>query len=235
MARGASKLRQLLEFDQEIKTVCQQSRQLSLSDLSSTDHKFEIALVGLDEVGRGCLAGPVVAAAVSLPEIDPKSAVAQQLQKLNDSKALTPAERQELANTIKAVSTYAIAESSVDEIDEINILQSSLLAMKRARKQLCLVSPVVLLVDGNKKIPGMRDCQITVVKGDAKSASIAAASIIAKVYRDELMQELSALFPVYRWNANKGYASEQHRMAIKEHGLTPVHRKSFRTTACDKT
>lgn len=227
------RLRLLLQFDAEIMQVCRQSRQLSLGGLSEErlgdDNLVDrLAVVGVDEVGRGCLAGPVVAAAVHLPEIDRKSELAASLVRLNDSKLLSQGQREKLSACIKSCAVYAIAEASVAEIDEINILHASLLAMKRARQSLQLAPFAVLLVDGNKKIPGLSDRQITVVKGDSKSASIAAASIIAKVHRDELMRKLSESYPDYGWHENKGYGSEHHRMAIRDFGITEWHRRSFK-------
>jgi ribonuclease HII len=184
-------------------------------------------IIGIDEVGRGSLAGPVVAAAVVLPEIKPGSQLAKSLALLNDSKLLKAEMREELAAIICNTAQYAICQSSVEEIDEINILQASLLAMKRARLELTLQTPQVVFVDGNKHISGLKDRQITVVKGDLKSASIAAASIIAKVYRDKLMAKLGLEFPQYHWHQNKGYLAPSHIKAIREHGLTDWHRKSF--------
>jgi len=187
----------------------------------------QLAVIGIDEVGRGCLAGPVVAAAVTLPVIEPGSELTHQLNMLNDSKVLAAREREELSEVLLRVASCSIAEASVQEIDQINILQASLLAMRRARLNLQVVSPVVVLVDGNKKIPKLADRQITVVKGDSLSAAIAAASVIAKVYRDRLMSRLSEQFPDYLWHQNKGYGSPAHRAAIKRLGLTAWHRKSF--------
>lgn len=222
--KAKSRLNRLLAFDADVRQVVNQSRQLSLLKADSDEG---VVVIGVDEVGRGCLAGPVVAAAVRLPAISAKSELARSLAKLDDSKMLSAPEREEISSVLQSVAIYAIAEASVEEIDEINILQASLLAMKRAWHKLEMVSPAVLLIDGNKKIPGLRNRQMTVVKGDSKSASIAAASVIAKVYRDSLMRKLSESFPQYLWHENKGYGSQQHRLAIREHGFTPWHRKSF--------
>lgn len=186
-----------------------------------------LSIIGLDEVGSGPLAGPVVAAAVCLPPIDPESDLAKDISTLNDSKTVPHNERVRLAEIIKSIAVYAIAESTVEEIDTINILQASLLAMKRARQALTIASPALLLIDGNKYIPQLKDSQVTVVKGDSQSASIAAASILAKVHRDNLMAELGKEFPQYDWEHNKGYGAPKHREAIKEYGLTTWHRKSF--------
>jgi ribonuclease HII len=204
-----SRLKKLLEFDRNIPEM------------------FPEIVIGFDEVGRGCLAGPVVAAAVRLPEIEPRSKLAKSLAILNDSKLLLPKYREELAAIIQDCSEYAICEATVEEIDEINILHASLLAMKRCRQSLRAIPRAVLLVDGNMPIPGVSDPQIPVVQGDSKSASIAAASIIAKVYRDALMTKLSVFFPDYMWNSNKGYRSSAHWSAIDSFGITPWHRKAF--------
>lgn len=227
------RLARLLKFDLSMQRLCSQSRQLSLAGIDAGEEQSVPAIIGIDEVGRGCLAGPVVAAAVLLPEIDPASKLAETLSRLNDSKALSPEERTVIGAIVKQVAVCAIAEASVEEIDEINILQASLLAMKRARQALLAVSPAVLLVDGNKKIPGLKDRQIPLVKGDSQSASIAAASVIAKVYRDALMCRLAESFPHYRWEQNKGYGSTRHRQAIKQHGLTVWHRRSFRVDCAE--
>ncbi len=190
-------------------------------------------LVGVDEVGRGCLSGPVVAAAVILPQIGKKSFLAEELSELNDSKALTQRQRERLSEILRSNCRFAIAEASPAEIDQINILQASLLAMRRAINALLLSvdntpEQLLLLVDGNQKVKGLDLEQITVIQGDSRSASIAAASVIAKVYRDALMLELSHKHPAYSWHSNKGYGSKAHRAAIAEHGVTKWHRLSFR-------
>lgn len=175
---------------------------------------------GCDEAGRGCLAGPVVAAAVVLPKKFRHKA-------LNDSKQLTALQREELRHEIKAAAmAWAIAEVSNEEIDRINILNASFLAMHRAVAQLT-VDPQLLLIDGNrfKPYPGIR--HVCIVKGDAKYLSIAAASILAKTHRDDLMNELALKYPGYRWEKNMGYPTPDHRKGILEHGITPFHRKSF--------
>ncbi len=184
-------------------------------------------LLGTDEVGRGCLAGPVVAVAVNLSSIDQNAEIHQLLSRLNDSKKLTANAREELAEVLRKNCEYAIAEASVDEIDEINILQASFVAMNRAIKKLSVTNSSVVLVDGNQKVSHLDLRQILVIGGDGISASIAAASVIAKVHRDKLMGELHNDFPHYNWFSNKGYGSKDHRDAIQEHGLTIWHRKSF--------
>jgi ribonuclease HII len=188
--------------------------------------KFQDNLIeaGIDEAGRGCLAGPVVAAAVilSLDFDDPE---------LNDSKKLTEKERDRICEKIK-LNALAWAIGIVDNarIDEINILQATFLAMHRAVVQLSQ-QPGLLLVDGNrfKPYPGIQhQCFI---KGDARFQSIAAASILAKTHRDSLMKESHLSYPQYGWNKNKGYPTKYHRQAIKEFGITPLHRITFQLLA----
>lgn len=202
-------LNQLLNFDRQVRSTLPE------------------AIIGIDEVGRGCLAGPVVAAAVCLPPIKPRTKLSRQLARLRDSKQLSAREREELATVIQEVSAYAICQASVEEIDELNILHASLLAMKRARQAIKAVPQAVLLIDGNMSIAGLSDPQITIIKGDSQSGAIAAASVIAKVFRDALMCRLAQFFPQYCWQQNKGYGSQEHRQAIKLYGTTPWHRKSF--------
>ncbi len=210
---GNEKIKALLDFDKK---------------LAATHLKTKGALLlGTDEVGRGCLAGPVVAAAVVLPELESDSELAGLLARLNDSKKLSPGTREELAEIIKEHCIYAIAEASVEEIETLNILQASFLAMKRAIEKLSLPESSLLLVDGNQKVRGVELKQILVIGGDAISASIAAASVIAKVYRDKLMSKLASEFEHYKWDSNKGYGSKDHLEAIAEHGLSPWHRKKF--------
>jgi ribonuclease HII len=175
----------------------------------------------LDEVGRGCLAGPVVAAAVILPEDFFHTGI-------NDSKQLSEKKRERLDSVIRENAIdYAIAEVSPEKIDEINILNASFLAMHKAIDKLKVV-PEFLLVDGNrftiyKEIP-----HYCAVKGDANFLNIAAASILAKNYRDLLMVKLHEEFPQYQWNKNKGYPTVAHRKAIEECGITGFHRKTFK-------
>lgn len=175
---------------------------------------------GCDEAGRGCLAGPVFAAAVILPK-DYKNKI------LNDSKQLTDKIRYELREIIeKEALAFAVAQVSNIEIDEINILQASFLGMHRAVDQLHTV-PELLLIDGNrfkayKKIP--HQC---IIKGDAKFLSIAAASILAKTYRDDFMKEAAKQHPHYSWESNMGYPTKVHRAGIRAHGTTPLHRMTF--------
>jgi ribonuclease HII len=175
---------------------------------------------GCDEVGRGCLAGPVVAAAVIFPSTYSNPWI-------NDSKKLSKADRNELIDDIKAnARAWAIGEASVEEIDQINILNASFLAMKRAILQLS-VQPEHLLIDGNRWKSDLKYPHTCVIKGDGKFSSIAAASILAKVYRDDLMEKLAADFPYFAWETNVGYPTQAHRTGIEQFGSTIWHRKSF--------
>jgi ribonuclease HII len=177
--------------------------------------------VGTDEAGRGCLSGPVVAAAVILPDDFQHSL-------LNDSKQLTEKQRQELRPYIeKHAISWAVSYVYQEKIDKINILQSSILAMHQSIKEL-KVTPEFIIVDGNKFNPFKDIPHKTIVKGDAKFMSIAAASVLAKTYRDDYMEKIHTEFPEYNWKQNKGYPTKQHRAAIREHGITSHHRKSFR-------
>ncbi len=176
---------------------------------------------GCDEAGRGCLAGPVFAAAVILPKNFAHSI-------LNDSKQLSEAERNELRPVIEEQALHwAVAQVDNHEIDRINILNASYLAMHRAIDRLSL-RPDRLLIDGNRFKP-YKDIEHTcIVKGDGKYLSIAAASVLAKTYRDEFMENLHERFPRYGWNSNKGYPTPTHRRAIMLYGETEYHRQSFR-------
>ncbi len=175
---------------------------------------------GCDEAGRGCLAGPVVAAAVILPN-DYTHEV------LNDSKQLTEKQRLELKNEIiKDGIAWGVGVASPGEIDEINILNASYLAMHRAIEQLKL-RPELLLIDGNRFKPFNDIPHECIIKGDGKFYSIAAASVLAKTYRDDLMRQLAISFPGYGWETNLGYPTKAHREGIKERGSTPHHRMSF--------
>ncbi|PWN05157.1 ribonuclease HII [Rhodohalobacter mucosus] len=178
-------------------------------------------IMGLDEVGRGCLCGPVVAAGVIIrPDYSLNRDVA-------DSKTLTEKEREELALEIKEESEFwTVQESSAAEIDRINILRASLQAMVKCTKETG-ANPDYLLVDGNRFVPSLIRYKC-VVKGDDKSASIAAASILAKVYRDRLMRNLHQDYPVYGWDTNVGYPTQQHFDGLQKHGYTKHHRKSFK-------
>lgn len=175
---------------------------------------------GCDEAGRGCLAGSVYAAAVILPSD-------YQNDLLNDSKQLTEKKRYQLREIIQRDAVaWAVGIVSPDEIDKINILNASILAMHRALDQL-KVRPEAIIVDGNKFKPYQNLPHTTIVKGDGKYLSIAAASILAKTYRDDYMNELAKEFPQYDWLSNKGYPTKKHRDAIRQYGITPYHRKSY--------
>lgn len=175
---------------------------------------------GCDEVGRGCLAGPVVAAAVILPN-------AYRHELLNDSKQLTHDERLVIREDIfRDALAWAVAEVDNEEIDRINILNASFKAMHLAIEKLT-IKPDLLLIDGNRFKPFGNFPFQCIVKGDATYLSIAAASVLAKTYRDELMVRYAAEFPGYGWVTNVGYPTEEHREGIKKLGITPLHRKSF--------
>jgi ribonuclease HII len=189
------------------------------------EHTCQVeAIAGVDEVGRGALCGVVVAAAAILP----KSAIAQcAAWGIKDSKKLSASQRERLVPQIHQIAiAYQIGVASVAEIDELNILQASLLAMRRAIDGLA-VSPELCLVDGNKPIPNLDFPQETLIKGEDRSISIAAASILAKVWRDRAMTELGLVYPQYQLGKNKGYGTAQHLIAIAEHGITSEHRQSF--------
>ena len=176
---------------------------------------------GCDEAGRGCLAGPVFAAAVILP-----SDFSSEL--LNDSKKLTEKQRYELRPIIESAAiAWAVGLYTNEEIDEVNILNASIFSMHRALDQLS-VRPDHIIIDGNRFKPYQNIPYITVVKGDGKYLSIAAASVLAKTYRDDYMTALHERHPEYGWNQNKGYPTSIHRNAIQKFGITPFHRKSFR-------
>lgn len=183
-------------------------------------YKKECLEAGCDEAGRGCLAGPVVAAAVILPP-DYHHPL------LNDSKQMTAAQRQKVRDHIKEHAlAWAVAEVSAEEIDHINILKASFEAMQRAVERLS-IRPEHLLIDGNRFYPRLDIPFRCEVKGDARFANIAAASVLAKTYRDEYMARLAEEFPAYGWERNAGYPTKQHREAIARHGLTPHHRLTF--------
>ena len=175
---------------------------------------------GCDEAGRGCLAGSVYAAAVILPE-------GYQNELLNDSKQLTEKKRYQLREMIERDAVaWAVGIVTPEEIDKINILNASILAMHRALDQL-MVRPETIIVDGNRFKPYQELPHTTIVKGDGKYLSIAAASILAKTYRDDYMNRLAEEYPQYDWLSNKGYPTKKHRDAIRQYGITPYHRKSY--------
>ena len=184
-------------------------------------HYYEgLIEAGCDEAGRGCLAGSVYAAAVILPSD-------YQNELLNDSKKLTAKKRYALREEIERDAiTWAVGIVTPEEIDKINILNASFLAMHRALDQL-QVRPEAVIVDGNRFKPYQDLPSATIVKGDGKYLSIAAASILAKTYRDDYMLSLAEEYPQYDWQSNMGYPTKKHRQAILEHGITPYHRKSY--------
>ncbi len=197
-----------------------QTQVCELPDLSGTQR----LVAGVDEVGRGALFGPVVAAAVILPaSVLPQLAIAG----VKDSKQLSRLQRLRLAQEIKGLALdWRIGYATSAEIDRINILQASLLAMKRAVLKL-KVQPELCLVDGKQSLPDLPIPQQTLVKGDARSLEIAAASVVAKVWRDELVMRFAVKYPDYDLVANKGYGTERHRLALQQHGPSRLHRMSF--------
>jgi ribonuclease HII len=191
----------------------------------SAPSAIEGLIAGVDEVGRGALFGPVVAAAVILPEHALPELIAA---KIKDSKQLSTKRRALLARQICALAIdWKIGFASSAEIDKINILHASLLAMKRAVLKL-KVQPALCLVDGNQLIQDLRLPQQTIVKGDERSLTIASASIVAKVWRDDLVLRLASKYPMYDLERNKGYGSQQHLLALRQFGASRLHRKSFR-------
>lgn len=182
-------------------------------------HK-DLVEAGCDEAGRGCLAGPVFAAAVILPNTFKNKL-------LNDSKQLKEKDRYDLRQVIEREAlAYAVAQVDNQEIDEINILNASILAMHRAVDKLKM-TPEFLIIDGNRFKPYKNIPHQTVIKGDGKYMNIAAASILAKTYRDDFMLEAAKRYPEYGWESNMGYPTAKHRDAIRKHGATPLHRMSF--------
>lgn len=179
-----------------------------------------IVEAGCDEAGRGCLAGAVYAAAVILP-------LSFHNEQLNDSKQLTEHQRYALRPIIEQEAiAWAVGVTTPEEIDKINILNASILAMHRAINAL-KVLPEELIIDGNRFKPYEKIPYTTIVKGDGKYLSIAAASVLAKTYRDDYMIKLAEEYPMYGWQQNKGYPTKQHREAIRQYGTTPYHRKTF--------
>ena len=175
---------------------------------------------GCDEAGRGCIAGPVVAAAVILPR-------GMDFPEFDDSKKLTEKQREKLrVKVLENAAAYGVGIVSAEEIDEINILNASFLAMHRAINQL-KIKPELLLIDGNRFNKYHDIKHQCIVGGDAKYQSIAAASILAKTTRDHIMEELDTQYPAYNWKQNKGYPTIEHKNAVAEHGMSPFHRKTF--------
>lgn len=190
----------------------------------SLEHQHSGLVCGIDEAGRGPWAGPVVAAAVIL---DARHLSPILAQNLNDSKKLSSKKREALFQPIQDESQWAIGIASVEEIDQHNILQATFLAMTRAVEGLPQAADFAL-IDGNKIPPAFPIAAQAVVKGDSLSCSIAAASILAKVTRDRIMADLAETYPAYGWERNAGYGVKAHQEALKTHGLTPHHRRSFK-------
>lgn len=201
-----------------------------MSDLLRFDQKYGTLVCGMDEVGRGPLAGPVTAACVHIPPDALNKCTA--LLDIKDSKTLTADKREILAAQIKDYCVWSIGEASVQEIDQINILQATFTAMRRAAKtfleQAAYLQDSLSLIDGNKVPQGLafkrNEC---IIGGDGKSLSIAAASVLAKVTRDAHMKQLAEEFPHYGWHSNAGYGAKMHLEAIEKYGPTPHHRMSF--------
>lgn len=212
-----------------------------LPDFSLEKEYSNKMIIGVDEVGRGPLAGPVVAAAVYIPSTNWGHPVWREVQ---DSKKLSSIRREILFSVIQSQCHFGIAEASVEEIDSLNILQATFLAMKRAIDSLCLSIPAqagihgnldprfhgdakMVLIDGNRLPKNWPWEAHAIIKGDTKSVSIAAASILAKVSRDKMMEELGKIYPHYGWGNNAGYGTSQHLEALGNHGVTHHHRKTF--------
>ena len=189
-------------------------------ELFEFDKEYKKVIIGVDEAGRGPLAGPVVAAAVKIIDYDDRFLL------INDSKKLSAKKREELFSIIMEKCKVGVGISTVEEIDEINILNATFEAMKRAIAKIDEYYEIVL-VDGNKLIKGYEGAQEAIVKGDGKSMSIAAASIIAKVTRDRLMESCAKDYPMYMFEKHKGYGTKIHIEKIKEHGAASIHRKTF--------
>lgn len=203
---------------------------LALDTTSWLEFSLDLAnisglVAGIDEVGRGALFGPVVAAAVILPV----SAFSQLVTaEIKDSKKLSHSRRVQLAQQICTLAIdWKIGYAATAEIDQINILQATILAMRRSVQKL-KVQPALCLVDGNQPVKDLPMPQQTIIKGDERSLNIAAASIVAKVWRDDLIQRLAIKYPMYDLKSNKGYGSNKHLLALQEYGASPLHRQSFR-------
>ncbi len=185
--------------------------------------------MGVDEVGRGCLAGPVVACAVLMDK--PEKFPSEDVIFLRDSKTLSAKQRLRSYHALRQCALYATASASVEEIDRYNILQATMIAMQRAVHKLCAKLPPALapvaIIDGNRA-PELDIPYLCAVQGDQHYVSVASASIIAKTVRDRLMTQYHARYPFYGWEANAGYGTKKHLQGLKEHGVTPLHRRSFR-------
>jgi len=197
------------------------SKKSTLQRMLLPYHTLDLIEAGCDEAGRGCLAGPVFAAAVIFPK-------SYQNERLNDSKQLNKNQRNVLREIIETEAlAWAVVSVNQEEIDQVNILNASILAMHRAIEQL-KIKPEFLLIDGNRFKPYEKIPHQTVIKGDGKYLSIAAASVLAKTYRDDYMSKIHNEFPDYGWLTNQGYPTKKHYEAIEKYGITPHHRKTFR-------
>lgn len=229
-----SKLSTLLEFDLYALNHGVKQMNERMNQLTFFDRNYE-RIIGVDEVGRGCLAGPVMASAVSYDLNLIEENMPPELLKLDDSKKISPGLRIKLSEFIRANSSFAIGHVCNQEVDRLNILNASMIAMEKAVNRLVTKlekdgirkDKILVLVDGKKPIPALTLSQIPITKGDDKSASIASASIVAKVTRDKLMMRYARNFPDYLWNQNKGYPSRPHKEALKKIGPSPLHRMSF--------
>jgi ribonuclease HII len=198
--------------------------ELELFELELPNGTSSGLIAGVDEVGRGALFGPVVAAAVILPKTAEQPLIAAGV---TDSKKLSPSQRQQLAIQIRAAAIACqIGIASVREIDRLNILQASLLAMHRAIARLS-PQPDFCLIDGNQRVPNLAIPQQTLVQGDSRALAIAAASIVAKVWRDQLIERLAGRYPGYDLASNKGYGTQKHRLGLEKQGVSAQHRRSF--------
>lgn len=209
--------------------------EFSSKKLFDFDRNFNKFIIGTDEAGRGPGAGGVFAAAVYFPEVT--DGLIKDLSVLNDSKKLTPKRRESIYDIILNNSVNKIVCVEIDEIERINILNSSLKAMNLACSEVAgrIKDEILTLVDGNKLIKNYAFPQKCIIKGDSKSASIAAASILAKVTRDRYMQELDKKYPMYNWRKNAGYLTAEHLAAIDKYGISPYHRRSFLTKHFEKS
>ncbi len=188
----------------------------------SIEESYNTSCCGIDEAGRGTLVGPVVAACVFIPQENKNLPI---WEEINDSKKLSAKKREYLYNRIKQSCCYGIGQATIEEIDNINILNATMIAMKKSYENMGVITDISL-IDGNKA-PEIENNIQTIIKGDSKSISIAAASIIAKVYRDNILKELGKKYPEYKWDKNSGYGTKEHLEAIYKYGITPYHRKSF--------
>ncbi len=232
--KRTSKLPQLLEYDLHCLEFGSLPVEQSMVQLTFFERSFD-RVIGVDEVGRGCLAGPVMAAAASYNLKDLTEEQLAGLSRLNDSKLITEKSRERLSDIIRATADFAIGHVSNGDVDRFNILNASMIAMEKAVERLVNrltregiePSRILILVDGKKPLPAVEYAQLPITKGDGKSASIASASIIAKVTRDKLMARYNRSYPNYYWNQNKGYPSASHVQALEKWGPTPLHRQSF--------